>query len=90
MQALLIEVRQLRRAVEHLSAVNGRVQIALQQLQMQEHRLSQASAQLNEIHKQGRKSRALMLDEASAVRRDIRGFGVLGSFSQRAPASTFC
>jgi chromosome segregation ATPase len=52
MQALLGEVRQLRQAVERLSAVNGRVQIALQQMQLQEHRLSQASAELSDIHKQ--------------------------------------
>jgi chromosome segregation ATPase len=52
MQALLGEVRQLRQAVERVSTVNGRVQIALQQMQLQEHRLSQASTQLSDIHKQ--------------------------------------
>jgi hypothetical protein len=39
---------------------------------------------------QGRKSRALMLDWDSAVRRGSRGFEVPGLFLQRVPVSTFC
>lgn len=52
MQALLFEVRELRQSVEHLAVVNARMQITIQQLQLQEQRLSHASAKLDDIRKQ--------------------------------------
>jgi hypothetical protein len=52
MQALLLEVRQLRQAVEHVAAVNGRVQATLQQMQLQEQRLNRATVQLEDIRRQ--------------------------------------
>lgn len=51
MQALLLEVRQLRQEVGHIAAVNGRVQITLQQMQLQEERLNHASLRLEDVHK---------------------------------------
>ena len=52
MQALLLEVRELRQSVEHLAVVNARMQITMQQLQLQAQRLSQASAKVDDIRKQ--------------------------------------
>ena len=52
MQALLLEVRELRLAVEHLAAVNGRQQVILQQMQLQGERLSHASMELEDVRKQ--------------------------------------
>ena len=52
LQALLLEVRELRQAVEHLAAVNGRQQVILQQMQLQGQRLNHASLDLDDVRKQ--------------------------------------
>ena len=52
MQALLVEVRQLRQAVQHVAAVDVRVQLVLQQMQLQQQQLNRASSRLDDIRKQ--------------------------------------
>ena len=52
MQALLTEVRQLRHEVKHLAVVNTRAQLTMQQMQLQEQRLSHVSAELDGIRRQ--------------------------------------
>src|SRR6476660_752211 len=52
MQALLTEVRQLRAEIRHMAAINNRAQLTMQQMQLQEQRLTHASVQLDEIRKQ--------------------------------------
>jgi chromosome segregation ATPase len=52
MQALLAEVRQLRQDVRHVAAINGRAQLMLRQMELQEQRLTHASAQFNDIRSQ--------------------------------------
>jgi chromosome segregation ATPase len=52
MQALLAEVRQLRQAVQHVAAVDVRVQLVLQQMQLEQQQLNRASLRLDDIRKQ--------------------------------------
>jgi hypothetical protein len=52
MQALLTEVRQLRQDVKHMAVVNGRAQVTIQQMQLQEQRVTHASVQLDAVRKQ--------------------------------------
>src|SRR5580658_6993524 len=52
MQALLSEVRELRRAVERQMAIGPRMQILLQRAQFQEQKVSRVSQQLDEVRKQ--------------------------------------
>jgi chromosome segregation ATPase len=52
LQALLSEVRQLRRAVEKQMAIGPRMQIILQRAQFQEQKVSRISQQLDEVRKQ--------------------------------------
>jgi len=52
MQALLLEVRELRQSVQHLAVINARMQITIQELQLQAERVSRASAKLDDIRKQ--------------------------------------
>src|SRR5437763_1454749 len=52
MQALLTEVRQLRAEIRYMAAINNRAQLTMQQMHLQEQRLTHASVQLDEIRKQ--------------------------------------
>jgi chromosome segregation ATPase len=52
MEALLSEVRQLRRTVEKTLSVGPRMQIILQRAQLQEQKVSRLSQQLDEVRKQ--------------------------------------
>jgi hypothetical protein len=52
MEALLSEVRQLRRTVEKTLSVGPRMQVILQRAQLQEQKVSRLSQQLDEVRKQ--------------------------------------
>src|SRR5215469_5743213 len=52
MQALLVEVRQLREAVQHVAAVDVHVQLVLQQMQLEQQQMNRASSRLDDIRKQ--------------------------------------
>jgi septal ring factor EnvC (AmiA/AmiB activator) len=51
-EALLSEVRQLRRTVEKMLSVGPRMQVILQRAQLQEQKVSRLSQQLDEVRKQ--------------------------------------
>ena len=52
MQSLLDEVRQLRQTVQRVAAVDVRVQLVLEQMQLQQQQLNRASSRLDDIRKQ--------------------------------------
>jgi chromosome segregation ATPase len=52
MQALLSEVRQLRRTVEKTLSLSPRIQLILQRAQVQEQKVSRISQQLDEVRQQ--------------------------------------
>jgi predicted nucleic acid-binding Zn-ribbon protein len=53
LQKLLVEVQQLRAAIERSTLLGARTQLALTRLQMQEAAATRASQQLNDVRQQG-------------------------------------
>jgi hypothetical protein len=75
-QALLIEVRQLRLALEKSALLGPRMQIAMQRVQLQEQKIARLSEQLDEVKKEaGRDAshRAQVAAQLGATEQQLSG-----------------